>query len=85
MRTLLMTLGLGGLMASAPALAQPASHARTESPRPQSAPDASKPGKPPNPTKLSAEDQEVVENLELLENLEQSDALDLLVELSKED
>jgi hypothetical protein len=34
---------------------------------------------------LSQEDREVVENLELLESLEEADALELLLELSKED
>jgi hypothetical protein len=35
--------------------------------------------------KLSAEDQEVVENLELLESLDEAEDLDLLLELSKEE
>ena len=35
--------------------------------------------------RLSAEDQEVVENLELLESLEEAEDLELLLELSKEE
>ncbi len=59
-----------------------ASDARPASP---AAPD----GGPPDttlarPTALSAEDQEVVENLELLENLDQLGDLELLQELTVE-
>jgi hypothetical protein len=35
--------------------------------------------------RLSAEDQEVVENLELLESMDEAEDLDLLLELSKEE
>jgi hypothetical protein len=35
--------------------------------------------------KLSAEDQEVVENLELLESMDEAEDLELLLELSKEE
>jgi hypothetical protein len=40
--------------------------------------------KPP-PSRLSAEDQEVVENLELLESMGEAEDLEMLMELAKEE
>jgi hypothetical protein len=58
---------------------------RTPAPPPPP-PRAQEPARPPpSQPKLSAEDQEVVENLELLESMDTAEDLDLLMELSKEE
>ena len=60
--------------------------AAAEDKRPPPASQKSEPApeKAPRP-KLSAEDQEVVENLELLESMDEAEDLEMLLELSKED
>ncbi len=74
--------GAAAFLWGASALAASPSKLKDE---PSPPPDTERKAAPrPAPT-LSAEDQEVVENLELLETLEQAGDLDLLLELSKDD
>jgi hypothetical protein len=58
--------------------------AQDKKPPPASQQSEQAPEKTPKP-KLSAEDQEVVENLELLESMDEAEDLEMLLELSKED